>query len=206
MTGKRKRWLALGAFALVLVALAALAWHRYGRSDAPPGLYSGNGRIEAVEIDVAAKTAGRVKEILVAEGEFVEAGQVLAQMDTAVLEAQRRQAEANLKEAQSAVATAQSQLRQREAELAAAEKRAARSAALAKQRAAGGDVLRHDRSRDLAAGRGPADRGDLSDRPLSHGGAGYLFERARLRRAPGVVRTARGRRAGVRGSRDGSAP
>lgn len=47
-------------------------------------LAGGNGRIDAVEIDIAAKTAGRVREILVNEGDFVRAGQVLARMDTAV--------------------------------------------------------------------------------------------------------------------------
>lgn len=43
---------------------------------------TGNGRIEAVEADVAAKPAGRVAETLVNEGDFVKAGQVIARMDT----------------------------------------------------------------------------------------------------------------------------
>ena len=43
---------------------------------------SGNGRIEAVEIDIAAKAAGRLKDILVREGDFVTTGQTLAVMDT----------------------------------------------------------------------------------------------------------------------------
>ena len=62
------------------------------------------------------RTPGRVKDILVREGEFVTAGQVVALMDTEVLEAQHRQAEAQLKQAQSAVETARSQLVQRESE------------------------------------------------------------------------------------------
>ena len=57
---------------------------------------SGNGRIEATETDVAAKLAGRIKAILVDEGDLVTAGQVVAQMDTEVLQAQLRQAEAHL--------------------------------------------------------------------------------------------------------------
>lgn len=82
---------------------------------------SGNGRIEAVEIDVATRAAGRVQDILVTEGEFVAAGQVLARMDVRALEAQLRQAEAEVQRAEDAVATARSQQTLRESEHAAAE-------------------------------------------------------------------------------------
>ena len=41
---------------------------------------SGNRRIEATEIDIAIRRGGRVKEILVGEGDFISAGQVLAHM------------------------------------------------------------------------------------------------------------------------------
>lgn len=81
---------------------------------------SGNGRIEAVEIDIAAKTAGRIKAILVSEGDFVTTGQVVATMDTEVLEAQRREAEAKLQKSQSGVETVQSQVEQRRSEKSAA--------------------------------------------------------------------------------------
>ena len=73
-----------------------------------------------MEIDVAAKIAGRVKEILVREGEFVTAGQVVARMDTDTLEAQRTAGRGATEQAQSSVVTAQSQLAQRESEKAAA--------------------------------------------------------------------------------------
>lgn len=119
MTDQQKKWLFRSAAVLILGVLAALAWQRYGFKEKEVGLVSGNGRIEAVEIDVAAKTAGRVKQILVGEGEFVKAGQVVALMDTDVLEAQRRQAEAQLQQARSAVAAAQSQIAQRESDKAA---------------------------------------------------------------------------------------
>ncbi|GAB3313178.1 HlyD family efflux transporter periplasmic adaptor subunit [Haliea atlantica] len=79
-----------------------------------------NGRIEAVEIDIAARTAGRVKEILVDEGYFVRAGQELVRMDTATLEARHREAEAELQRARIAVETATSLVTQREAEAEAA--------------------------------------------------------------------------------------
>jgi len=89
-------WLPRIAIGVLILAGAALAWQGLRPEPLAEGFASGNGRIEAVEIDIATKTAGRVAQILVGEGEFVRAGQVLAKMDTAVLEAQRREAMAQL--------------------------------------------------------------------------------------------------------------
>jgi HlyD family secretion protein len=149
VTQQRKKWLIIVVVALILGGLGIAAWQIFGKDDKNKGLVSGNGRIEAVEIDVAAKTPGRVKDILVREGELVSAGQVVALMDTEVLEAEHRQAEAQLKQAQSGVETARSQLvqresektatqavvGQREAELGVARKRAFRSLTLAAEAA-----------------------------------------------------------------------
>lgn len=120
MTRQWKTWLIRITVLLALAVVGFVAWQKFGNGDKNEGLVSGNGRIEAVEIDVAAKAAGRVKEILVREGDFVTAGQIVATMDTENLEAQFRQAEAQLQQAYSAVATSQSQLAQRESEKAAA--------------------------------------------------------------------------------------
>lgn len=123
MTGKSRLWLRriVGCLAVVLIA-TLLAWQFYfkGKGD-NRSIARGNGRIEATEIDVAAKLAGRIKAILVEEGDFVTAGQVVAQVDTEVLQAQLRQAEAQWRQAQNAVATARSRLAQRESEKAAAQ-------------------------------------------------------------------------------------
>ncbi len=84
---------------VIVLALAAggyYAWLKLRPPGLPVGLASGNGRIEATEIDVDAKIPGRIADILVAEGDFVSAGQALARMDTRTLEAQRREAEAQL--------------------------------------------------------------------------------------------------------------
>jgi len=160
MTVQQKKWLIRIAVALAIAVLALLALQRY--ADRPDeGLASGNGRIEATEIDVAAKIAGRIKDILAREGDFVKAGQVVAMMDTDVLEAQLREAEARRQQAQSDTAIARSQLGQREsekaaalavvgqreAELAVARKRLARSTTLAAEGATSQQEEDDDRAR-----------------------------------------------------------
>ncbi len=114
-----KKLVAIGV-AIIVAGGGYYAWTLSTRSDLPAGIASGNGRIEAVEIDVSTKTSGRIKDILVNEGDFVEAGQVLAVMDTQQLEAKRRQAEAELRRASVSVDAARSLVTQREAERTAA--------------------------------------------------------------------------------------
>ena len=83
-----KNWI----IAIVVIAVVAGAYYAlriYDGSGLPDGIAGGNGRIEATEIDISTKTPGRIKEILVDEGAFVSAGQVLAVMDTQQLEAQK---------------------------------------------------------------------------------------------------------------------
>ncbi|WP_084399132.1 HlyD family secretion protein [Henriciella aquimarina] len=92
-----------------------------GQDDTPPGFLSGNGRLEATEIRVAPRIPGRLEEILVKEGDFVEAGSIVAHMDTRTLQAQRLEAVAMLRQAENNVAIAESQIAQRQSELAAAQ-------------------------------------------------------------------------------------
>ncbi|MGI3164418.1 HlyD family secretion protein [Pseudooceanicola sp. 200-1SW] len=108
-----------------VVVLAAVAgyvlWTGLAGSEATPGIAQGNGRLEAVEIDVAAKAPGRIAEILVDEGELVTAGQVLARLDSRQLEASLKQAQAQLTRAELGVDSARIRVRQAEAEKRAAE-------------------------------------------------------------------------------------
>lgn len=115
MTSNRKRWL-IALLAVVLGVGGYFAWLKLGGDNLPPGFASGNGRIEAVEIDIATKAPGRIRDILAREGDLVSAGQVLAQMDTVQLEAQYRQAQAQLRRATIGIDTAKSLVTQREAE------------------------------------------------------------------------------------------
>lgn len=147
MKASQKTWLVRGGLAAAVVAAAFVAYLLLAPSELPNGIVSGNGRIEAVEIDVSAKSPGRIRDIVVDEGAFVKAGQVVAHMDTDVLNAQKAEAQANLAQARNAVQIAESQVaqrqseraaalaavRQREAELNAARKRLARSETLARE-------------------------------------------------------------------------
>jgi len=154
-----------GVPAAIVIGLGVWAGWHFQPQDLPDGFAAGNGRIEAVEIDIAARTAGRIREILVNEGDFVRAGQVLAKMDTAVLEAQLREAEAQLQRALIGIETAQSLVTQREAErqaaeafiaqrkaeLDAAQKRLVRTRELASKNAAAEAQLDDDRAAAAAA-------------------------------------------------------
>ncbi|QBJ16150.1 HlyD family efflux transporter periplasmic adaptor subunit [Agrobacterium sp. 33MFTa1.1] len=111
-----KKGLLIGLAVVVLAVAAYFAWSKLTTEGLPSGFVASNGRIEAVEIDISTKTAGRLQDIMVREGDFVKAGQVLAQMDTAQLEARKRQAEAQLRRAKIAIDTAHSLVAQREAE------------------------------------------------------------------------------------------
>lgn len=114
--------LAIAAAVSIVAAMIAWSlWNKFGISSGPgPGFVQGNGRIEATEIDVATKLAGRIEEILVAEGEFVSIGQPLVRMNVDVLEAQRAEAIAQSKQASAMVSSALAQVAARQSETAAA--------------------------------------------------------------------------------------
>ena len=139
-----RTWLIRLVIALAVIGGGYFAWQRLKPQALPAGIASANGRIEATDIDIAAKTPGRIKQILGNEGDFVTAGQVLAKMDTEVLEAQRREAEAQLRRATIGIDTARAQVVQRKAEKQAA-------VAVVAQRQAEQDATkrRFDRSEEL---------------------------------------------------------
>lgn len=129
-----------------------------------------NGRIEATEIDIAALTGGSIADIAAAEGQVVNAGDVLVQMDVVQLNAQKRQAEAQLRRASIAIETAKAMVAQAEAQERAAEaavdqaqamadaaaQKLARSEQLVKTNAVSQQVLDDDRAKDREAKAGVA--------------------------------------------------
>jgi RND family efflux transporter MFP subunit len=106
--GRRRGWLWGGA-ALVGLALAALAYTQLWMTRPPlvpveiaapapvTRVLAVNGRIAAVRsVDVRATVSGRLATLAVAEGDTVDAGQVLAEIDAAAQSAVVRQAVAAL--------------------------------------------------------------------------------------------------------------
>jgi len=198
---QQKKWLITVVVVLILGGLGVAAWQIFGRDDKDKDLVSGNGRIEAVEIDVAAKTPGRIKDILVREGELVTTGQVLALMDTEVLEAQHRQANAQLKQAQSAVETARSQsvqrgsekeaataqVRLREAELGVAQKRSIRSFTLASE----GATSQQEADDDSARVQSAVASVSVARAQLAAAGAAIVTAQAEITGAKSAVEAAR---------------
>lgn len=105
-----------------------------GRKDAlPEGIAFGNGRIEAVQVDVTTKIAGRVKEVLAKEGDLVDLGQKVAVIESNQLEAQLLRAEADIASAESQVAAAEASIAQAKAQLILADQELKRSAQLVEQ-------------------------------------------------------------------------
>ncbi len=156
-----KKWLIPILVIAALAAAALVAWQMLRPKGPGKGFVNGNGRLEATEIDVAAKLAGRVEDILVNEGDFVTAGQTLAHMQVQTLEAQRDEAAARLQQSITAVASAEAQVAmresdkqavlalvtQRESESDAARRRLVRSETLTREGAASAQELDDDRAR-----------------------------------------------------------
>lgn len=122
---------------IILIAIAGVFFIQKRLQVPSNNLVSGNGRIEATEIDIAAKLGGRVQDIFVNDGDFVQKGQILAQMQTDVLTAQQDEAKAVVA--------------QRESELDAVQRRLARTEKLSKEGAASIQQLDDDRARERGA-------------------------------------------------------
>jgi HlyD family secretion protein len=136
----------LVALAAVVVVGAGVAWWLLSKPKLPPGFASGNGRLEATQVDISAKYAGRLKTVDANEGDTIEPGQVVATIDTEPLEAQLRAAQANIRGAQDNLRTAQAQVRVKKSELDYAEKQYKRS----KQLVSTGAVSGQEADVDLA--------------------------------------------------------
>ena len=85
--------------------------------DMPEGIVKTNGRLEATEVDVAAKYPGRLATVRVNEGDEVTAGQVVATISSPETEAQLRGAQAQVLKAKQALAEAIALIAQRKSDL-----------------------------------------------------------------------------------------
>jgi HlyD family secretion protein len=148
---RAKRPWTLAAAALVAAFVAAYAWWHSRPPGLPAGFAKSNGRIEATQVDIATKLPGRVKDVLVREGDAVAAGQVLARMDMAGLEADLRLAEAQIAQARHAGATARAVVAQRLREVELARGMLERSQELVGRGFVSAQKLDADRTQMLAA-------------------------------------------------------
>jgi len=83
----------------------------------PEGVVKSNGRIEATQVDVSSKYAGRLSEVTVEEGSPVTQGQVIAKITSPEYEAQLRAAQADVKKANDALVAAEAEITARQSAL-----------------------------------------------------------------------------------------
>ncbi|HTW50901.1 MAG TPA: efflux RND transporter periplasmic adaptor subunit [Stellaceae bacterium] len=123
----RRGWL---LFLLLPAAVGVGYWWLASQPALPPGIVSGNGRLEADEIDIDTKFAGRIGRMFVDEGDLVRQGQVVAMMDTRDLAATLKKDEALVDQAQRALDEAKANLAQQQTEVTFAKQEFDRSSAL----------------------------------------------------------------------------
>jgi HlyD family secretion protein len=101
----RLHWprLALALAIIVSCSVGGFYWWRETHPQLPLSIVFGNGRLEADEIDIDTKFAGRIAEIFVDEGAMVKAGQIVARMDTRDLEASLKKSQAQVNQGQRAI-------------------------------------------------------------------------------------------------------
>lgn len=146
-----RRWIIVIVLASIAGTVAVLARTKLQRQAMPEGFALGNGRIEATEVEIATKLGGRVREVLVEEGDSVVSGQILARMEAQDLEAGLREAEAKLNEARETLNHAVAMVAERESVLTLAEKELRRSEQLKMQDYVAAQTLDEARSRKETA-------------------------------------------------------
>ncbi|MBQ7402871.1 MAG: efflux RND transporter periplasmic adaptor subunit [Lentisphaeria bacterium] len=125
---------------LVVIAVVGLAvyWVMDYKNNAiyrNPAFASGNGRLEATEVNIAAKLAGKIEAILVEEGDYVKKSQKLVQMQTNTLKAELAQNLAMIKVKEAELASAKAVVAQRLSNFKNAESRYNREKTLLAQKA-----------------------------------------------------------------------
>jgi HlyD family secretion protein len=83
----------------------------------PEGIAKANGRLEATQVDVSSKYAGRLAQVTVEEGSSVTQGQAIAKLTSPEYEAQLRAAKADVQKANDALASAEAEITSRQSAL-----------------------------------------------------------------------------------------
>ncbi len=128
---RRGLWIGL-AIAAALLVLGAVGWFLFGRDQGIEvrtaevvAIGSGGGSASVLDATgyvvarrmatVSSKITGKVREVLIEEGQRVEAGEVMARLDPVDADAQRNLSASQLASAQSQIAGSQAQLKEAEA-------------------------------------------------------------------------------------------
>ena len=105
MKNKKVLWLIGVVFVLSVTACSGVSFNENDNGD-----LHASGRISVVQVDIAPEVGGIVQEIKVEEGDAVEEGDVLFQIDNTLLQAQYEQATAMVGLAKTAIESANAQL------------------------------------------------------------------------------------------------
>ena len=113
---------------IAVIVIAVVGWMLLGRNRHDGDSISASGTIEGTEADLGFQVGGRVADVSVREGDAVHAGQVLARLDQAELEARRAAAVAQAQGARALLTELErgarpEELRQSQSTVVAAERR-----------------------------------------------------------------------------------
>ncbi len=200
---KVKHSVAMAMTLAVVAGLAWFAWRGFSTPALPEGILEGHGRIEAIEVSIAAKVPGRIVEMPVREGDRVGKADLLALLSAEELDYRLAQARAR-------IASAEALLRMREEETRASAREAEARLAAARERLqqaqehirtlahhaerTGAD---HQRNRDLFA------KGFISERQLAGSENALRQTEGELAEARRLEAAARADVEAARASRDG---
>ncbi len=131
---RRRRRIAIAATAAVILAAAAGSayWWTHRAPAIPAGIAWSNGRIEADEIDIETKFAGRIAEVFADDGDKVAAGQMVARIDTRDLEASMERDQSTALQAKKRLDEVRADIVQQQTTVDLAQKRLTRTQALLK--------------------------------------------------------------------------
>src|SRR5690242_12072274 len=101
-----KKKILIPVIGLIALGVAGAVIYRNGKR-VEPGKLAVSGNIELNEVNIAFKTAGRLIERTVNEGDLVQPGQVIARLDRDQLLRQREQSQAALESARAQLAQAE---------------------------------------------------------------------------------------------------
>ena len=142
----RKLIIALIVIAVVGLTAYGIKSYRENAIYRNPAFASGNGRLEATEVNISAKLAGKIEQIFVNEGDYVKSGQKLVQMQTNILNAELAQAQAIIKVREAELASAKAALMQKTSSLKNAESRYKRAKSLLEKNATSEQVFENDQA------------------------------------------------------------